>query len=263
MKTFGWDLCYDCNYRCPYCGIWENSSDDDMILSVDDWKNIWDRIYDLYGSCRIFMSGGEPSVYPGFYDLVDILAQKHHPDICTNLSWNVEKVVNHIPPENLTISPTFHPTFAKFSDFFKKALRIRDYLPDNQIYYVAYPGQIDKMPARSKKFKDAGISLVPLPLRGEGYMINSEEEKKIIREVSPYEGSEKIDYQLQDTSPRGKKCRAGMDYAMIRVDGNVDRCSQCRSGEVGRIDSADFRLFKAPEECEKEYCPIESNWIIE
>ena len=119
------------------------------------------------------------------------------------------------------------------------------------------------MPERSRRLKEAGIKLIPLPLRGDGYMINSEEEKRIIEEVSPYKGSGKLDYQLQKISPKGKKCRAGKDYAVIRVNGKVDRCSQYKDRSVGNILDAEFRLFEEPADCGKEYCPIESQWIIE
>ena len=74
--TFGWDLCYTCNYRCPYCGVWENYGDDNLFLSAQEWKGIWDKIYDKYGGCKIYMSGGEPSVYPYFYELVKVLTDQ-------------------------------------------------------------------------------------------------------------------------------------------------------------------------------------------
>src|SRR3989339_722601 len=263
MTTFGWDLCYTCNYRCPYCGIWQNASKTDVRISAAEWKKIWDRIHSLYGKCHIFVSGGEPSVYEDFFELIEALSEKHLPEICTNLSFDVDRLVPGIPAERLRIAPTFHPSFADFEDFFGKAKKVRAYLPDSQIYYVAYPGQIREMPERSRRLKEAGIKLIPLPLRGDGYMINSEEEKRIIEEVSPYKGSGKLDYQLQKISPKGKKCRAGKDYAVIRVNGKVDRCSQYKDRSVGNILDAEFRLFEEPADCGKEYCPIESQWIAE
>ncbi len=259
--TFGWDLCYTCNYRCPYCGVWEKISKDNVLLTPEEWEKIWDRIYDKYGSCHIFMSGGEPSTYPGFYELVRTLSEKHCVEICTNLSWDVEKLVPEIPPDRLRIASTFHPTFADFEDFFCKLVKIKDYLPDMQTYYVAYHDQIKEMPERSKRLKGEGIKMAPMPLRGNQVVLNTEEEKKIMESVTPYLG-DKIEYQLKRMSPNGKLCRAGQHYAVIRVDGSVDRCSQCSNGQVGNIMSKDFELFQSPAECEKEYCPIESQWII-
>lgn len=260
--TLGWDLCYTCNYRCPYCCVWEKYSEDNLFLEVKQWGEVWDRIYSRYGSCHIYMSGGEPSVYPNFYELVKRLIQRHSVEICTNLSWDVERLIPEFPPDILRVAPTFHPTFADFEEFFDKLIRAKDYLPNSQTYYVAYPGQqIKDMPERSKRLREQGIKLIPLPLRGDGFVLNSEEEKRIVEEVSPYKG-EKINYQLQRISPKGKSCRAGQRYAVIRANGKVDRCSQYQDGKVGNLLDKDFKLFDNPVPCEKDYCPIESQWII-
>lgn len=260
--TFGWDLCYTCNYRCPYCGVWERHSEEALCLNEKQWSAVWDRIFYKYGNCRIYMSGGEPSTYPYFYDLVRSLAARHEVDICTNLSWDVNKLTNGAPVKNLKISATFHPSFADFEDFFVKVNKAKEYLSNSQIFYVAHSGQIKEMPERSRRLKECGINLIPLPLRGNQVVLNTEEEKKIIEEVSPYKG-EKKDYQLQRISPKGKLCSAGHKYAVIRANGTVDRCSQYQNGNVGNISDEDFELLHKPLICEKEYCPIESQWILD
>jgi MoaA/NifB/PqqE/SkfB family radical SAM enzyme len=260
--TFGWDLCSSCNYRYPYCGVWARNPEKDLSLCAKDWAALWHRLYLKYGSLHLFVSGGEPSVYPEFFELVQLLTKEHSLEICTNLSWDVERLVPQIPAGVLKIAPTFHPTFAEFDTFFKKAVKVKEYLPNYQVYYVAHPGQIKEMPQRSSLFKEQGISLIPLPLRGDGFVLNSEEEKRIVEEVSPYRGN-KIDYQLQKISPRGKLCRAGQHYAVLRTNGSVDRCSQYANGRVGLITDEKFTLWDKPLPCEKDYCPIESQWIVE
>lgn len=260
--TFGWDLCYTCNYRCPYCGTWERHSEKNLQLNEEQWITIWDRIFNKYGNCRIYMSGGEPSTYPYFCGLVKGLTKRHIVDICTNLSWDVNKMINGTNIENLKISATFHPLFADFEDFFIKIKKIKEYLSNAQIFYVAYSTQIKEMPERSRRLKELGVNLIPLPLRGNQVVLNTEEEKRIIEEVTPYKG-EKKDYQLQKISPKGKLCNAGHRYAVIRADGTVDRCSQYQNGKVGNIFNANFELFSEPLACEKEYCPIESQWILD
>ncbi|MDD5356274.1 MAG: radical SAM protein, partial [Candidatus Omnitrophica bacterium] len=92
QHTFGWDLCHRCNYHCPYCGVWKDNPDKDPIMTVEEWDLIWTRVYNNYGSCHIYMSGGEPSAYPYFYDLVAMLCKKHSIEVCTNLSWDVERL---------------------------------------------------------------------------------------------------------------------------------------------------------------------------
>lgn len=110
--------------------------------------------------------------------------------------------------------------------------------------------------------KEEGIKLIPLPLRGDGFMLNSDEEKRIIEELSPYKGSKNWITSCRICRLKGKFCRAGADYAVIRVDASVDRCSQYKDGSVGKITDLGFTLMKEYVKCDKEYCPIESQWIL-
>ena len=50
--VFGWDLCHQCNYRCPYCGVWKNAQPA-ALLDPERWGGIWDRMHARYGSCHI------------------------------------------------------------------------------------------------------------------------------------------------------------------------------------------------------------------
>ncbi|MCM2266901.1 MAG: radical SAM protein [Elusimicrobiales bacterium] len=261
--TFGWDLCHTCNYRCAYCRGWERQSAGDVTLPPERWLEIWGRIRELYGECHIFVSGGEPSTYPGFGGLMLGLAKLHEVDICTNFSWDPAPLAAALPPGRLTISPTFHADFAEFEDFFAKAVKYKDYLPSRQVYTVAQKTSVPLLPEWSRRFAEHGVKLVPIPLRGGEEMLNDKKEEKTIDEVSPYSGEKKLGYQLKRLSPKGKLCSAGQRYAVIRSDCRVDRCSQTCDGEVGSILEPDFRLFDAPRPCRKDYCPIESQWIIE
>jgi len=260
--TFGWDLLYSCNYRCPYCGIWEKAKTFKTDLVGDDWIRLWKKVYDKYGRCHIYMSGGEPSVYGDFKKLVLELINYHLVEICTNLSWDVNMFIPHITPGKLRIAPTFHPSFADFGEFFDKAIKIKQYLPNEQVYYVVYHDQVDSLPERTKLFAEKGIKLIPQPLRGNQEVLNTQSEKKVIEETTVYSG-DKLDYQLNKKSPKGKLCLAGNRYAVIRGDGLVDRCSQYSDGQLGYFTDDEFSLFPEPKLCQKEYCPIESQWIIE
>lgn len=261
--TFGWDLCHSCNYRCPYCRGWERQSAGDITLPPERWLEIWERIRGLYGKCHIFVSGGEPSTYPQFTELMLGLAKLHEVDICTNLSWDPAALAAVLPPGQLTLSATFHADFADFEEFFAKAVKFKAYLASGQVYTVAQPSSVGLLPEWSRRFAGHGIKLVPIPLRGGEEVLNTETEKTAISDVSPYSGDKKLGYQLKALSPKGKLCAAGQRYAVIRSDCRVDRCSQTCDGEVGSILSPEFRLFEKPVPCKKEYCPIESQWIIE
>ena len=263
---FGWDLTYKCNYRCPYCRLSEPVPD----RTVSEWLAAWSRINRRYGQCHIFISGGEPSVFPGFYDLVRGLAKIHFVDICTNLSWDVDRLVPELSPERMRISATFHPTQVKFETFLEKAVRVKDYLPERfspkkSVYFVMYSQQTDRLEEYRSGFDQYGLVLIPLPLMINDTLANREEEKKDIAESSPNKDAldHKLDYQLQTRLPRGKLCRAGHYYAFIRGDASVERCTRYKDRQLGDFFSDSFALWDAPKICELDWCPFESQWIVE
>ena len=90
-----WTSTYSCNYHCPYCRL------PPVVKhkSVSEWVEAWSRISDGYGRCYIHLSGGEPSAYPGFYDLAEALVGMHVVDVSTNLSWDVKAARPQIGPE--------------------------------------------------------------------------------------------------------------------------------------------------------------------
>lgn len=275
-RVFGWTISYKCNFRCPYCFVWRDASEKDLQLSVNEWLVIWNRIYELYGKCVICISGGEPSYYPDFCEIVKELSKKHECVICTNFSWNPEKLIPVIPVDNLKIFATFHPSFMKFEDFYKKVEYSKDYIQNSQISYVAYKSQIEKIPFYKKELKKIGIDMLVQPLRDEGFVIdnnevkntdiskgqkiiNNKEEKKIITENAfDLDG-----YRLGLKSPKGKLCRSGMDLASIWPDGTVSRCTRYKDKVLGNITDINFKLLDRPMICEKDLCTIEYRMIIE
>lgn len=266
--TFGWDLTYVCNYRCPYCTVWDQPTPTSHLTSTD-WLGLWRGVYERHGECYIYMSGGEPSKHRAFYDLVEELTKMHVVDICTNLSWNVEKMIPRISRDRLRIAATFHPSQVLFKEYIEKVSYVKDYLPERPegraVYFVAYPSQVAEMAGYSARFQERGLALVPLPFVSTDHIIgNTDEEKEAIREISPNRGdtASKLEFQLKELVPKGRLCRAGQKYAMIRGDGKVDRCSQYTDRQVGNFLDKDFRLWAEPKICTLEWCPYESQWLV-
>ncbi|HOW27050.1 MAG TPA: radical SAM protein [Elusimicrobiota bacterium] len=264
--TFGWDLTYLCNYHCPYCTVWDQSSP--PAVSVAEWSRHWERMHRLYGECYIYMSGGEPSVYPHFIELVKALTRWHIVDICTNLSWKVQDLIPAISTDRLRIAATFHPSHVRMERFLPNVLAVKDYLPMRDegrvVYYVAYPSQVPLMSQQAALLKGHGLALVALPFVATDHVMgNTDEEKEVIRAVSSNrEDQQKMEYQLKELSPKGRMCRAGQRYAMIRGDGRVDRCSQFTDRQLGAFVDDRFKLWSEPKLCTVEWCPYESQWIV-
>jgi MoaA/NifB/PqqE/SkfB family radical SAM enzyme len=263
---FGWDLTYACNYDCPYCRLPAITKP----RPVAEWVKVWERLHKRYGRCYIYMSGGEPSIWPGFYDLVKALTPMHTIDLCTNLSWKVEKLVPDVDPKHFRISPTFHPTQVPFEEFLPRAVYAKDYLPmrfppKKSVYFVMYPKQLDRLEEYKAKLDENGLVLIPLPLVGlDKEFANDEREKKVVEDISPNKDTwdKKLDYQLKNETPQGKLCHAGQRYAHIRADGMVDRCTRHEDRQLGSIFDENFEMFPEPKVCRQEWCPFESQWLV-
>lgn len=269
-KIIGWTIGYECNFRCPYCFVWRDASNKDLKLSVNEWIKIWDRINSKYGKCVISLSGGEPSLYPGFFDIVKYLSKNNICVICTNFSWDPHKLIPETSETNLKIFATFHPSFMDFGVFYEKVKFARKYLDNDAIAYVAYKKQMEKIPYYKKELEKIGVKLMIHPLRDEGFdiengeikntdnskgqkIINDNEEKKIILDNTII----KDDYRFGLKSPKGKLCRSGKDAVCIWPDGTINRCTRYREEIMGNITDKDFKFFDKPMLCNKELCNIE------
>ncbi|MDD5102718.1 MAG: hypothetical protein PHH62_07050, partial [Endomicrobiaceae bacterium] len=245
-------------------------------LSVQEWIEIWDRIYLQYGSCFIDISGGEPTLYPDFFVLLKALTKKHKCIISTNFSWDPKIIIPEISKENLQIFATFHPKFIDFNEFYNKVKYSKDYIQDSLVAYVGHKEQIQNIPFYKKEFQKININLLVHPLRDEGFdiedntiknthtskgqkIINDEEDKNIIIENT----TELNEYRLGVKSPKGKMCRSGMDSICIWPDGIINRCTRYRDEILGNIQDINFKFSDLPNVCNKDLCPIEYRMIIE
>lgn len=257
MKSFGWDLIYDCNYRCQYCRIYKEKEHSSGIIPLAKWEEAWERIFRIYSECSIFLSGGEPSVYPDFYELIKILTPMHIVNICTNLSFDPEKL--HLD-NKILISATFHPFNANSDEFVNKIVSLREYL--DRVNFLLYPGEVQNFLSMREKLLLHNIPLHPIPARSfDEQPMNSPEELTLIREYfldDSDESEEQLGFLSLKTSPAGRLCRAGYSYAMIRPDGFVTSCPLMKEEGLGSIFSKDFKFLEKPKICTSEKCFIPS-----
>ncbi len=264
---FSWDLLYACNYRCPYCwfnGKWNELSRLNKFLPVEQLMKYWENVYDKYGSAHIDILGGEPLIYPNFKELLKQLSQIHDLGITTNLSCDIETIINEIDFSKVKIKPTYHPLFAQFDDFVRKMSILNKKQNHNSVFYLAYPPQIKLINHYKERFAEFGITLEVLSFWGEyrglkypqGY---TQEEKDIL---SPYMATREGErFQLEPKSVKGKLCKAGHISGAIKPDGNVFRCGGMGSSSIGNIFSDDFKLLDKAIPCASEFCPC-NEWAF-
>ena len=172
MPVFwNWELVYTCNYRCSYCSYttlgWESHYHMNAYPGLKRLTEIWTRLYKLYGSCHIEMSGGECSSYPRFYELLKMLTSMHTITMDTNLSFDVQRFAGLADVTKIRLATSFHPQFVDFKTFFDKCRYLQE-KGISQIFvnYVAYPDQLKEMAECKRQFKEAGIFCFIQPFQG-------------------------------------------------------------------------------------------------
>ena len=151
-----WDIHYGCNYQCSYCNTpkpWDPPGKGDkqrakiVYPHIDKLLAIWQDIYDKYGSCEVHITGGEPFIYPSFLKLIRFLSAIHTLEIITNLSSDVQDILENVTADRVRIGTTFHPEFVDLNEFLQKHLILRKNGFETWANYVAYPPQMGKMGA--------------------------------------------------------------------------------------------------------------------
>ncbi|EFB74532.1 radical SAM/SPASM domain-containing protein [Subdoligranulum variabile] len=81
-----------CNMRCPHCYMKSGNAYNDE-LSTDEIKSLCDQFYHA-GGTDVFLTGGEPTVRPDFFELVEYISRLGMKvSIYSNgLFWNEERV---------------------------------------------------------------------------------------------------------------------------------------------------------------------------
>lgn len=258
---FTWDIHFLCNYRCPYCWFYNQGQDHtghDRYFSAEEWIIGWRNIFKKYGSCYIEIAGGEPFIYPNFVSLIKEISKMHSSLITTNLSTNIDEFVEQVDSSRVKIGITFHPVFANLDEFIRKAQLLKEHGFTNKVTYLAYPPQINSIDYFRKRFKESGLTIVITTFWGKyngvsypkGY---TQQEIEIIKNDIGKRNKE--EYQLKSKEVKGKLCRAGYTYAVIKPYGTAIRCGGSSVyEEIGNFFDKDFQFLDRPMPCNGEIC---------
>ncbi|NQT75673.1 MAG: radical SAM protein [Candidatus Omnitrophica bacterium] len=273
-----WDIHNACNYKCPYC--WLNTPHEDAPKDVhpypgiDKLVKIWADIYKKYGRCHIHISGGEPSIYPSFFELIGKLSQLHYVEFDTNLSFDpVDLVRNTEEGRRLKIGATLHPEFTDLNTFFSKVLQLKGGGFRIGMTCVGYPPHLKDI----RRYKDIcdknnvefNIQAFRGAFNGKEYPTAYDDaEKELIGIQAEDVTSRILDYHISERDKKKEKvrrlCRMGQMGAKIYPNGDVFRCCMPEDDHrIGNIfNDDDFRLFDGPRYCEKSPCPCWRAMII-
>lgn len=141
-----WRITRNCNFSCWYCCEHSNKRKN---LSFEDSLKVVDFLSKLDKDfIRLNITGGEPTLYPRFMNLMAATLDSISPEIrlrltlWTNLSANVQMYQNFYnlcsQYDNVesVIVPGFHKEFMKIEDFKEKYNSLRDYGIEKMLFTV-------------------------------------------------------------------------------------------------------------------------------
>ena len=280
---FTWGMHYACNYNCSYCYTPKPESSSfpkdhkyqTTYRGVREVVKAWENIAQRYGSCRIRMDGGEPSMYPKFPEIVRELSAMHYLQMKTNLSFDVDNFVQWGDPARVRIDASFHCEHILLAPFLAKLKTLKENNFKVIVSFVTYPPLMRDVEVYKSAIEELGVPFIIHPFSGEyqgkRYPDNYSKTEAVQITAADHKSVTELDWRKEDAVAKEKKqCRMGQMYARIYPDGSVYRCCTADGlTALGNIYDGSFALLDEPASCDNEHCRCwrcmvvgeESRWL--
>ena len=229
----------------------------------------------------VHITGGEPSIYPGFVELCEQLTQKHYLAINSNLTHHcIKDFIERINPERIHfINAALHIEERQkrglFNLFIERVYELKEAKFNVLLSQLMTPYVVSNYHEITEQLGAHGLFAIPKVIRGthggKHYPASYSAEKKRLINKYLMEATENYETVLNnmDERPtinlfsdhsfldgiidyRGRLCSAGKNFVSIVPNGTVFRCG---SPILGNILFKDVRLLDSPKICDMWYCP--------
>lgn len=238
--AFDWMLTDDCNFQCDYChpniAVHKNEPAKHGKTSIE----IAQAFLNIGRPVHIFMSGGEPMMFPEFVDFCESVTSKGN-KISMNTNLSLREITadfsQRIDPKQIgQINAALHlnervKQNLDMETFAKDVVLLQEKEFPVNVFYVLYPPLLKRFDEDAAYLKSLGVNKVmgkifKGPYNGKMYPMGySDEERKIIENYQ--NSSYKVTADYLDNMQykfKGKMCVAGANFFKVNVDGSVQRC---------------------------------------
>ena len=262
-----WWMNRRCNFDCAYC--FRESADDDRRIEDPacgrySAGHISQRFHETGNVWRIYMTGGEPLLYPGFVELARELTRRNYISVSTNLSTaNAYELAETVERDRVfSISANVHILEREkikdgIEEFLRKFLYFQERGFNIKLVYVAYPPLFGRIEQDLKWLRSERVAQIVVKVfqgrhAGRRYPRDySDDERAFIR------GLGLNNYQEGVLACRvfflGRKCEAGHSAFHMDISGNVSRCSTLKD-EYGNLFEGTFRPGQLVRRCTAKKC---------
>ena len=240
-------LTLSCNLACTYCiNLNEKGSSRSSVnkkqIKPYEWVEFINRLclVDEEGNIRrdipLTLQGGEPTMYKGFYEVVNGISSRFKLDLLTNFMFDVDEFIQKVPVEKFTreakyaaIRVSYHPGQNEIGDLIIKHHKMRDAGFYVGIYSVATPQNMEHIKEVQEKCKQEGIDFR-------------------VKEYLGFDGKKwHGTYKYQDAISQTieKYCECKTTELIVGPNGGVYRChSDLYENRIpiGNILDRDFRI---------------------
>lgn len=276
-----WVLLRACNFRCNYCAILPEELGG--RINVHATAAEWLEAFNATGkSWLLHITGGEPSIYPGFVELCERLTRNHYLSLNTNFSNAcLDEFCEKVDPARVHyINAALHYEErikkGAIDVFIKRALEFKRRRFNLLISSVMTPTVAGVFGELQAQFEAQGLCVIPKVMRGwcagklypDSY---TRSERTLIRDhlararqtyaavLARMEEPPTINMFRDERflrgipNYRGSLCASGSRFVEIEPNGDVFRCS---SGQMlGNVLNKDLKLLSNARRCDTSYCP--------
>jgi MoaA/NifB/PqqE/SkfB family radical SAM enzyme len=290
--TVSWLLGRYCNYKCSYCWAHGRSDKKDHRSTELCLKTI-DSIKEQaesrgFNSFHFSLSGGEPTLHPGYFDILDRLASDlgNYTSIhmTTNLSrgygWFGNYLERAMKFDRASITASLHREYVTDREVFaNKLLFLQKYGIKITVNMVMVPNIFDELYDIAKYFCDKGLNttLKPQSDPHASYVVKgyTEDQLSILHNGMPQLDGDNPIMQVELTDDNGHEwymdqaerfnafnfncfkgweCSAGYRSIIIREPcGSIKRSYSCSDEPIGNIETG-FKLYETIQPCISESC---------
>jgi MoaA/NifB/PqqE/SkfB family radical SAM enzyme len=277
-----WQLLNTCNYRCPYCFFPPVVLGEELTIHAE--PEVWRRAIDRTGLIWLLhITGGEPTIYPRFAELCQLLTARHYLSFNSNLTHSsVVDIAKRVDPSRISfINAGLHAEERErrkgLSKFLKHAAHLNEQNFPVFISVVGTPDVLCRVDEIIALTAPIGLAPIPKLLRGafngkiypEAYSATErstfvefarrarESYGPLLRVLSERPSIDVFgDENYVDGIPSfgGRMCSAGEKFVSLQPDGRIYRCEAKQSNYLGNILDASYRFQTGKSPCDSKYC---------
>jgi hypothetical protein len=238
-------LTLGCNLSCPFCiNAYGGLDARYSLMDGDQWVSGLNRIASR-ADLPVTLQGGEPSIHPDFFSIINGLRDDLNIDILTNLQFDVDAFMAAVPPERVSreapyasIRVSYHPGEMHLSDTAAKVVNMLENNYSVGVWTVDHPGNRTAIEEARKVFTERGIDFRLKEFLGD--------------HAGQLHGSYKYPGALSRTDHDPVECRT--TELIIGPSGDVFRChADLYKGRkpVGHICDPDFEIDTGFRSCDQ------------